>query len=151
MPESTTPVPVCPIHATFMVPCIPEHEAQRIVSPRPCFKCANLNCRLVYVYGGVAEGYYRLENTGELKRVFPVAGRTDPMNECRSSSRFQFRNPSICLSSRAPCVLFRIARIFAVPREPTTRTVSPGFSFTSFVLLIGSRSLPHRTFDILST
>jgi hypothetical protein len=26
-------------------------------------------------------------------------------------------------------MLVRIARIFAVPREPTTRTVSPGLSF----------------------
>jgi hypothetical protein len=27
-------------------------------------------------------------------------------------------------------MLVRIARIFAVRREPTTRTISPGFSFT---------------------
>jgi hypothetical protein len=38
-----------------------------------------------------------------------------------SSSRFQRRNPSICFVSKAPCILVRIARIFAVPREPTTR------------------------------
>ena len=44
----------------------------------------------------------------------------------RSSSKFQRRKPSICFSSKAPCTLVRIARIFAVPREPTTRIVSPG-------------------------
>ncbi len=47
----------------------------------------------------------------------------------RNSSRFQSRWPSICVLSKAPCTSVRIARIFAVPREPTTRTVSPGFSF----------------------
>src|SRR6266446_1316062 len=35
-----------------------------------------------------------------------------------SSSRFQRWKPSICFSSRAPCMLLRIARIFAVRREP---------------------------------
>src|SRR5216683_5336321 len=44
----------------------------------------------------------------------------------RNSSRFQRLKPSICVSNNAPCMLVRIARIFAVPRAPTTRTVSPG-------------------------
>jgi hypothetical protein len=30
---------------------------------------------------------------------------------------------------KAPCTSVRTARIFAVPREPITLTVSPGFSF----------------------
>src|SRR5258707_7827872 len=47
----------------------------------------------------------------------------------RSSSRFQRRKPSICVSSSAPCMLVKIARIFALPREPTTRIVSPGLRF----------------------
>jgi len=36
----------------------------------------------------------------------------------------------------------QIARIFAVPREPTTRTVSRGFSFTGFLIadLVGALS-----------
>src|SRR5258708_26415508 len=36
----------------------------------------------------------------------------------RNSSRFQRPNPSIYFSSTAPCMLVRIAPIFAVPREP---------------------------------
>ncbi len=39
-------------------------------------------------------------------------------------------------------MLVKIERIFAVPREPTTRTVSPGFSFTCFVML--PRTLVHN-------
>jgi hypothetical protein len=41
------------------------------------------------------------------------------------------------LQQRTIGMLVKIARIFAVPREPTTRTVSPGFSFSrSRVMLL---------------
>lgn len=63
MPEST-PVPVCPIHATFMVPYTPACES---VKGATCFRCSNLDCPLVYLYGE-SEGYYKLEASGELKR-----------------------------------------------------------------------------------
>jgi hypothetical protein len=68
MPESTPPVPVCPIHSTFMVPCECEN-----VQAASYFRCPNLECPLIYAYGGVPEGYYKIE-AGELKRVFPSHG-----------------------------------------------------------------------------
>jgi hypothetical protein len=73
MPESTRPVPVCPIHATFMVP----YECEILGASSSCFRCAILDCPLVYAYCGVPEGYYKIEG-GELRRVFPAAGRTNP-------------------------------------------------------------------------
>src|SRR5260221_6027215 len=54
----------------------------------------------------------------------------------RNSSRFQRRKPSICVSTRAPCTPTKIERIFAVPRAPTTLTVSPGLSFIWFLLSV---------------
>src|ERR1700739_327556 len=45
--------------------------------------------------------------------------------------------------SSAPCMLVKIAKSVAVPREPTTRTISPGLSFMLlaplYLLLIGCR------------
>ena len=38
-------------------------------------------------------------------------------------------SPRFASQARLRALLVRIARIFAVPREPTTRTVSPGLNF----------------------
>src|SRR5262249_33245052 len=62
----------------------------------------------------------------------------------------------ILFSSKAPCTLVRIARTFAVPREPITRTVSPvagslRFSFSRSRLCFVQRA-PHflpLLFDLL--
>ena len=68
MPEPT-PVPVCPIHSTFMVPCTPEEIVTTLPGLTGCSRCANLDCELFYVHGGGAtEGYYKLDANGELKR-----------------------------------------------------------------------------------
>lgn len=60
----SAPVPVCPVHATFMVPYTPERE---VVQGASYFRCSNLDCPLIYVCGA-SEGYYKFEASGELKR-----------------------------------------------------------------------------------
>src|SRR5882724_7801757 len=68
MPESTLPIPVCPIHATFMVPRTPEEMISNLQGLATCFRCANLDCEFFYVYDGASEGYYRLDPNGRLRR-----------------------------------------------------------------------------------
>jgi hypothetical protein len=72
MPESALPVPVCPIHATFMVPCTPNEMIGSLHGLANCFCCANLNCDFFYVYSGASEGYYKLDPTGRLRRYMTV-------------------------------------------------------------------------------
>src|SRR4030081_1826723 len=52
MPESTLPVPVCPIHSTFMVPCTPEEIVTTVRSVIDFAGCVGLDGRLFYVHGG---------------------------------------------------------------------------------------------------
>jgi hypothetical protein len=73
MPKSARPIPVCPIHLTFMVPCTVdlqtlkgEPDAQSLF-----FRCPNSGCSLVYTYSDVPEGYYKLTATGMLERYHP--------------------------------------------------------------------------------
>ena len=56
--------PVCPEHATLMVP----HKFESWELTRPVekgFRCANLTCGIVYIEGD-DEGFYMLEPDGEL-------------------------------------------------------------------------------------
>ena len=69
MPDSM-PIPGCPIHSTFMVPCTPEEMVSNLQGLGTCFRCANLDCEILYVYDGASEGYYKLEPTGRLTRYF---------------------------------------------------------------------------------
>jgi CheY-like chemotaxis protein len=62
------PIPVCPKHATFMVPHTFEIEPMRLWHGlKKGFRCANLDCQLVYIFGE-SEGYYTIEPSGELRR-----------------------------------------------------------------------------------
>jgi len=69
MPDSM-PIPGCPIHSTFMVPCTSEEMVSNLQGLGTCFRCANLDCEILYVYDGASEGYYKLEPTGRLTRYF---------------------------------------------------------------------------------
>lgn len=55
----------CPKHETFMVPHIASLRAQR-PQGTISFRCANLDCSIVYVTG-MFEGLYTLEINGNLK------------------------------------------------------------------------------------
>ena len=55
-----------------MVPCTPDELMNTLLGVTTCFRCSNLDCQLLYVYGREVEGYYKLETTGEFKRVHPV-------------------------------------------------------------------------------
>jgi hypothetical protein len=56
--------PVCPEHATLMVPH--KFEPWEINPPiESGFRCANLTCGIVYIEGD-AEGFYTLEANGDI-------------------------------------------------------------------------------------
>jgi hypothetical protein len=62
------PIPVCPIHATFMVSHTFEAQPKSLWhGAANGFKCATSDCRLGYVYG-MFEGFYKVETTGQLSR-----------------------------------------------------------------------------------
>jgi hypothetical protein len=66
----TTPIPVCRIHATFMGPYTLEEVIHKLPAITSCFRCSNLGCPLVYVFGDALEGYYTIEANGDLKRYW---------------------------------------------------------------------------------
>jgi hypothetical protein len=55
---------------TFVVPYTLETETPKWRG----FTCPHLGCSLVYVYAGASEGYYRIEQSGELTRYFAKSG-----------------------------------------------------------------------------
>jgi hypothetical protein len=57
--------PTCPKHETIMVPHTEPLRARRAQGTID-FRCANLDCSLVYV-SGPFEGLYALESNGNLK------------------------------------------------------------------------------------
>jgi CheY-like chemotaxis protein len=59
---ATGPVPVCPKHATFMVPHSFEPDVDMNGGLSDGFRCPNLDCLIVYVLGGSSEGLYALES-----------------------------------------------------------------------------------------
>jgi CheY-like chemotaxis protein len=64
---ATSPIPVCPKHATFMVPHTFEIEPLNLWhGPKKGFRCANLDCRLVYIFGE-SEGYFIADASGGLR------------------------------------------------------------------------------------
>jgi CheY-like chemotaxis protein len=64
----TGPIPVCPTHATFMVPHTFEIEPMRLWHGlKRGFRCSNLDCPLVYIFGE-SEGYFTIEASGDLRR-----------------------------------------------------------------------------------
>jgi CheY-like chemotaxis protein len=65
---ATSPIPICPKHAIFMVPHTFEIEPLNLWHGlKRGLSCANLDCRLVYIFGE-SEGYYIVEAGGELTR-----------------------------------------------------------------------------------
>jgi DNA-binding NarL/FixJ family response regulator len=64
---ATNPIPVCPKHATFMVPHTFEIEPLNLWHGlKRGFRCANLDCRLVYIFGE-SKGYYIVDASGDLR------------------------------------------------------------------------------------
>src|SRR5579859_118380 len=71
----------------------------------------------------------------------------------RNSSASQFRYPPNDLSNKTPLfTAVKIERTFAVPRSPTTRTMSPGFSFIAprlFPFAVGQCVRMRQDSDVL--
>jgi hypothetical protein len=64
MTQPSSGNPICPEHATIMVP----HEFQTWEINRPVeggFRCANLTCAIVFIEGDDG-GFYTLEANGEV-------------------------------------------------------------------------------------
>ena len=60
-------IPVCPVHATFMVPHSEFVLLKCADDVTSFFKCPNLNCPLIYIFGR-REGYYTVQRDGTLIR-----------------------------------------------------------------------------------
>jgi hypothetical protein len=62
----TSPHPICPKHDAAMVAHVPYPKAVSYPDGYIHFRCANLDCSIVYVVGA-SDGLYVLEPNGKLK------------------------------------------------------------------------------------